>query len=140
MSAPTAPRPTRTARTVRLEPGDVVVRATDLPAPGEVRVVLLGEQLTAVVENTGDELVADGAPVDAVVRYVPVEVSGARVVHAAAVRQRAVRTRVDSVALCSRGVARRVNRRLDEAPLELVSCRQCRGHLARAGAVDDPIV
>lgn len=131
MSAPTAPR-------TALGPGDVVVRAVDLPAPGDVVVLTLAPGLVAVVENTAP--VEAPVAVDSVAYYVPVEVNGARVVHAAAVWQRAVRTRVDAGSLCSRGGTRRVTRRLDAVPLDAVTCRQCRGHLTRAGVLADPTV
>lgn len=77
----------------------------------------------------------DAAGFGAVVFYTPVEtVHPSTKRHAAAVRQRNVRTRVESATLCSRAGTRRVKRRLHE-PLTNVTCVQCRSILAEEGEV-----
>lgn len=106
----------------------------ELPAPGESVEINRGK-FVITVENTDQVDVVDAAGFGEVVFYTPVEtVHPSTKRHAAAVRQRNVRTRVESATLCSRAGTRRVKRRLHE-PLTNVTCVQCRSILAEEGEV-----
>lgn len=108
------------------------VDEADLPAPGETVEVDLGDGLVALIENTNEPVQEE--EVDAPVTYTAVETVGAATVtHAAAVHQRASRTRVGRYTLCSRQGSRTVKRRKRDLPLTAVTCVQCRQRLESEG-------
>ncbi len=107
---------------------------SSMPAPGETVEVDLGGGLIALVENTNEPTQEEEE--EPPTTYTAVETVGwATVTHAAAVHQRAQRTRVERYTLCSRQESRRVKRRKRDLPLTAVTCAQCRRRLEVEGVL-----
>lgn len=112
-----------------------------VPDPGEtIEVVVDG--LYMLIEL--DDKAAEAAPVEdvpdgfnEVIGYTVVDVDApsAVVTHAAAIWQRAERTRVESHTLCDQSGKRRVRRRRRDLPIEHVTCKQCRRRLESEGVL-----
>lgn len=106
----------------------------ELPTPGETIHLTVGQYEVLVVhtgspdDEPAEELSDDPIGYSAVT-------GGAAVVHAAAVYQRAQRTRAATFTLCSRNKSRRSGRRLLGVQLTAVTCTQCRRHLEAEGAI-----
>ena len=114
-------------RTFKIADGDV-------PDPGETIEVDLGDGFVALIENTNAPSQEDD--IDPPTMYSAVETVGASTVtHAAAVHQRAQRTRVASYTLCSRNDSRAVKKRKRDLPLTAVTCVQCRKRLEAEGVL-----
>lgn len=110
------------------------INANEMPAPGETVEVDLGDGLIALVENTNEPKYE--VETEPPTTYTAVETVGSSAVtHAAAVHQRAQRTRVERYTLCSRQDSRPVQRRKRDLPLAAVTCVQCRKRLEAEGVV-----
>lgn len=120
---------------------DLTIPAGSLPSPGEVVELQLSSTLVALIEHTGeptedvddptpDEQAASPVPL---ITYTVVDVVGATRTHAARVRRRAERTRVDRHPLCSRSGSRIVRGRRRDLDLSVVTCTQCRRQLEAEG-------
>lgn len=106
----------------------------DLPGPGEAVEIDFGDGFVALIENTNAPSQEEDS--DPPVMYSAVETIGASTVtHAAAVHQRAQRTRVARDTLCSRNGSRRVKRRKRDLALTAVTCVQCRKRLEAEGVL-----
>ena len=106
-----------------------------VPAPGET-VEAEQDGYYIIIENTNRITEPVGPEVGEIVGYTVVEVEGnSSVVHAAAVEQKTERTRVRPYTLCDRSELRAVTRRVRNAPLRIVTCKQCQAHLTKAGAL-----
>lgn len=117
------------------------IPAADLPSPGEVTTHELGDDLTALIENTGEPTEDVAEPTAAELRvavqplisYEVVDVRGATRTHAAIVRHHEKRSRVNRWTLCSVSDSRRVTGRRRDQELTTVTCTQCRRRLETEG-------
>lgn len=117
------------------QPYTFTVSGDDMPAPGETVEITIDDYVI-LLENTKQVEVDEIPAYGEIVSYTPVEtVHSSTKRHAAAVRQRNIRTHVDPYTLCSRSGTRRVKRRLRGEPLTNVTCIQCRAILSEEGEV-----
>ncbi len=117
------------------------IPAADLPRPGEVTVHEFGDDLIALIENTGEPTEDVAEPTEAelsvairpLISYEVVDVRGATRTHAAIVRHHEKRSRVNRWTLCSVSDSRRVMGRRRDQELTTVTCTQCRRRLETEG-------
>lgn len=109
--------------------------AGELPAPGEDVLIVHGAYEVLVAHTGEPEADVDETAEEpgSLLSFSVVDVHGASRVHAAVVRQRAVRSVVDRHPLCSRSRTRKVARRRRDLDLSTVNCTQCAARLRADG-------
>ncbi|MEU9822246.1 hypothetical protein ACIGG9_26000 [Pseudonocardia alni] len=120
-----------------MPPFEIQIDEQELPAPGEDVLVTSGPY-EILIGHTGDpqtEVDQTAEEPGSQITFSVVDVHGATRVHAAAVRQREVRSRVDRHPLCSRSQTRKVARRRRDIDLSAVNCTQCRSRLVAEGVL-----